>query len=398
MNRALAGILFAAVACGPTGPAERYSFVARLGNDTVSVESITRRGDKLSVDGVDRFPRVRTRHTEITLDQNGGIHHLVMDVATPSDSAKRQKLHVVADVTKDSVIMVKTDGTGAMRWAFAHGGAIVMAHVPQMYSLYELYFQAAMKKMAVAPQPGDTVQMRQFYTDRQFDRFPLHHATVRKVSATHAQIYHDWLSGIGDATLDSSFHMTAYSGAGTTYKVEVERLSTPPDVAPISAAFTARETQQGKVTDMSPRDTVRATIGGASFLVDYSRPLQRGRKLIGGVIPFGYIWRTGANAATQFSTSAPITFAGMQLPAGTYTLWTIPKPDGATLIVNKQTGQWGTSYDARQDLGRAALQVDSVAAPAEKFTIAIDSTDKSRGTMSFSWGTFRWTAPIEVKR
>jgi len=317
-----------------------------------------------------------------------------MDIETPSDSGKRRKEHVVADVTKDSVIMTKRDETGALRWAFATGGATVMAHVPMMYSLYELYFASAMRKMAAAPVPGDTVRMRQFYIDREFDRFPLHRAVVHKVSATKAQIYHDWLSGVGDATLDSSFHLLSYSGAGTTYKVDVTRLSTPPDIAPIAAAFSDREAKQGTVNAMSVRDIAHGSIGGATFTVDYSRPLQRGRKLIGDVIPLGYIWRTGANAATQFSTSVPITLAGMAVPAGKYTLWTIPKPDGgATLIVNKQTGQWGTDYDARQDLARAPIKADSIA-PMEKFTIAIDSTDKSHGAMTFSWGSFRWTAPI----
>src|SRR5690242_14124018 len=88
-------------------PAERYGFVARLGTDTVSLESVTRSGNSLTVDGVDRFPRVRQRHTEITLAPDGGIKHLVMDVTTPSEPEKQRTRHIVADVTKDSVLMTK---------------------------------------------------------------------------------------------------------------------------------------------------------------------------------------------------------------------------------------------------------------------------------------------------
>ena len=72
------------------------------------------------------------------------------------------------------------------------------------------------------------------------------------------------------------------------------------------------------------------------------------------------MWRTGANAATQFTTSAPITLAGMAVPAGTYTLWTVPRVKGAELIVNKQSGQWGTEYNSAHDLGMAHLQTETL--------------------------------------
>ena len=96
----------------------------------------------------------------------------------------------------------------------------------------------------------------------------------------------------------------------------------------IGAQFAALETKKGGVTQLSVRDTARATIGGATFTIDYGRPLARGRELLGDVIPYDHVWRTGANAATQFTTSAPITLAGIAVPAGTYTLWTVPRTNG----------------------------------------------------------------------
>jgi hypothetical protein len=115
------------------------------------------------------------------------------------------------------------------------------------------------------------------------------------------------------------------------------------------------------------------------------------------VISYDRVWRTGANAATQFTTSAPITLAGLSLPAGTYTLWTAPHVGSVDLIVNKQTGQWGTEYRRDQDLGKARMQSDSVATPVEKFTISIAPRDGRHGTLAIAWGTFRWSAPIEVE-
>src|SRR5262249_15996051 len=158
----------------------------------------------------------------------------------------------------------------------------------------------------------------QFYIDREFDRFPLGHATVTPLEGGKADITHDWLSGTGEAMMDSADHMLSYSGVGTTYKVQVKRLAVPPDVTGIPDRFEAKETKSGNVTSLSVRDTVHAQIGNAMFTVDYGRPLLRGRTLLGDVIPYDYVWRTGANAATQFSTSTPIKLAGMEVRAGTY--------------------------------------------------------------------------------
>src|SRR5262249_37783594 len=152
------------------------------------------------------------------------------------------------------------------------------------------------------------------------------------------EITHDWLSGTGEATVDSGYHMLAYSGARTTYKVEVNRLATPPDVKSIADRFETRENKAGIVKGLSVRDTMHAQIGNVMFTVDYSRPLLRGRKLLGDMLPYDRVWRTGANEATQFTTSAPIKLAGLQVPAGTYTLWTVPHTDEVDLIVNRQTG------------------------------------------------------------
>jgi hypothetical protein len=393
-----ASIALAVLACNRGAPVERYGFVARLGRDTVSLESVEHRGDTLTSDAVDRFPRVRRRHTRIELGPGGGIRRLVMDIHTPSEPPAQRELRVVAEVTADSVRVTKHDGTGTLTRAFGTRGGMAMAHVPQMYSLYELYFAAALRRAAAAHRAaGDTVQMRQFYVDREFDDFPLHHGVVRLLPGRRAEITHDWLSGTGEAAFDSGYRMLRYSGARTTYLVDVRRLAEPPDVRAVADRFEALETKGGGFRQLSVRDTVRARIGAATFTVDYGRPLARGRALLGNVIPYDRVWRTGANAATQLTTSAPITLAGLPLAAGTYTLWTIPHARGVELIVNRQTGQWGTRYDAAHDLGRAPMTAGTLTPPVEQFTISIDAADGRHGTLAMAWGPFRWTAPIEVR-
>src|SRR5215204_1366291 len=384
----------ALVACQTNAPTERYGFITRLGRDTISAESVTRRGNSVTSDEVDRFPRVRQRHTEIELAPDGGIRRLVMDIVTPSDSASQRRRRVTVNVTPDSVHIVKRDSAGTVRRDFATGGGIAMAHLPQMYSLYELYFAAALGKMA-RPAGGDTAHLRQFYIDREFDRFPLHTGLVWRLPDGKLKISHDWLSGIGEATVDSSRRLLSYSGAGTTYKVAVTRVSEPPDVGPIGEQFAALETKNG-FSQLSVRDTARATIGAATLAVDYGRPLVRGRELLGNLLPYDYVWRTGANAATQFTTSAPVTLAGIRVPPGTYTLWTVPRRNRADIVVNAQAGQWGTEYDGKRDVGMAPMAMDSLTTPVEKFTISITGSDARHGTLAMEWGLFRWNAPIVV--
>ncbi|MFL5551367.1 MAG: DUF2911 domain-containing protein, partial [Gemmatimonadaceae bacterium] len=350
------------------------------------------------VDGVDRFPRVRRRHTEIELGAGSTIRHLVMDIHSPSEPANQRERRVTADVTADSVHMVKTDGVGTLRYNFATLGEVAMAHVPQMYSLYELYFDAAFARAeALKRHLGDTVVLRQFYIDRELERFPLQHGVVLLLTNNRAEIRHDWLAGTGYATFDSTGRMLTYSGARTTYLVDVARLPSRPDIRAVADQWEALETAKGGVSQLSPRDTVRSKIGDVSITIDYSRPRARGRVLLGNVIPYDRRWRTGANAATQFTTSAAVNIAGFELDVpGTYTLWTIPHRNGVDLIVNRDAGQWGTQYHSLRDVGTGRMQTATLSPPVEQFTISITENDARHGTLILEWGTFRWTAPIQV--
>jgi hypothetical protein len=290
------------------------------------------------------------------------------------------------------------DSSGVRDTAFATGGAFAVPHVSMMYSVIELEIAAALRRAAATGlAPGDSVLFRQFYPDRDVGpSFTLHRGFVHPEGGGKVELRHDWLAGTGDVTVDSSGRMLTYSGMRSTYKVAVVRTTALPDVEAIGNRLAAAEQRTGP-SQLSVRDTARGTIGTATFSVDYGRPLLRGRTLLGDVISYDRVWRTGANAATQLTTSAPITLAGLSLPAGTYTLWTVPHVQGVDLIVNRQTGQWGTEYHRDRDLGTAPMKSDSVSPPVEKFTIAIEPGDARHGTLVMAWGPFRWTAPIVVQ-
>ena len=396
---ALLPLLFLACSSAITPP-ERYGFVTVLGNDTASVERVERSPTRLVTDGVDRWPFVRRRHTEFDLAADGRIRRMVMDVRTPNGRSPRERgRRVTADFSKDAVRISVRDSGGVRDTSFATGGAITVPHVSMMYSVIELEIAAALRQAAASGlAPGDSVLFRQFYPDRDVGpSFTLHRGYAHPRAGGKVELRHDWLAGTGDATVDSSGRMLTYSGKRSTYQVAVERTTTPPDIDAIGDRLAAAERRTGQ-QQVSVRDTARATIGAAMFAVDYGRPLARGRTLLGNVISYDRVWRTGANAATQFTASAPITLAGLALPAGTYTLWTVPHVRGGVdLIVNRQIGQWGTEYNRAQDLGRAPMKADSVNPGVEKFTISIEASDGRRGTLVMSWGTFRWRAPVVVQ-
>ena len=107
------------------------------------------------------------------------------------------------------------------------------------------------------------------------------------------------------------------------------------------------------------------------------------------------MWRTGANAATGFTTDADLTVNGTRIPKGSYTLWTLPTPEGATLIVNSQTGQWGTQYDESKDFARIKLSREQLTQPVEVFTIAVEPAERG-GVLSLVWDRTKYTAPVVV--
>ena len=136
---------------------------------------------------------------------------------------------------------------------------------------------------------------------------------------------------------------------------------------------------------------------GKSIHVAYSSPRAKGRKIYGGLVPFGEPWRTGANEATTFVNDADVTIGGKAIPAGSYTLFTVPAQDKWTLIISKKTGEWGIPYPEGQDLGRYDMSVSKTAAPVENFTISFHEM----GTgchMYLDWENTRATVEITEKK
>lgn len=142
----------------------------------------------------------------------------------------------------------------------------------------------------------------------------------------------------------------------------------------------------------SPHETVEYMIQGAKITLSYGRPFIKDRK-IEQVAPMGKPYRLGSDEATKLTTDKTLMIGSLMVPPGSYSLFAIPSDAGWKLAVNKQTGQNGTDYDEKQDLGRTDLKKTTVAKPQENFTITL--TDKP-GAINFDWGTTRLTADLMV--
>ena len=155
---------------------------------------------------------------------------------------------------------------------------------------------------------------------------------------------------------------------------------------------------------VSPHETVSATIAGAEIKIVYGRPYTKDpksgemRKIWGGLVPYGEVWRMGADEATILTTDHDLDLGGTKIPAGSYSLFLQPEESGAAkLIVNKQTGQWGTKHDASQDLASAEMKKTALATSVDQFTIKLEK-ESDGGMLRLQWEGSEYSAPIKAQK
>jgi hypothetical protein len=169
----------------------------------------------------------------------------------------------------------------------------------------------------------------------------------------------------------------------------------------LCAVATLASAQMKMAEDKSKRPSPPASAtcklsDGKSVKVDYSSPRMKGRKIFGGLVPYGEIWRTGANESTTFVTDANLMVGGKAVPAGSYTIFTVPKADQWWLVISKKTGEWGTDYPGeKEDLVRVPMKASTNGPPMENFTIAFDQAG-SKCTLRMEWETT--IASVEITK
>lgn len=156
---------------------------------------------------------------------------------------------------------------------------------------------------------------------------------------------------------------------------------------------------------LSPHETISAAIDGNRVIVVYGRPYTKNpktgevRKIWGTLVPYGEVWRLGADEATLLITQKAIVMGDTTVPGGVYTLYMQPEADGtAKLIVNKQVGQWGTQYDVNQDLARIDLKKDDLDKPVDQLTLGISKNEGGGGLLKISWENAQFSVPFTVQK
>lgn len=168
-----------------------------------------------------------------------------------------------------------------------------------------------------------------------------------------------------------------------------------------ASAFAQQTPQQRPPADKSQRPSppgaAEVTLNGKKITIDYSRPSMHGRKIMGELVPYGKVWRTGANEATTLTTEADLDIGGATVPAGKYTLYTLPSEGTWKLIINKQTGQWGTVYHEDQDLARVDMQKAPLSQAVEQFTISFEKPNDNSANLVIEWENTKLSVPVKVK-
>ncbi len=388
----LALVFFAAVPVAAQTATPAY-IITRLGTDTVALERFTRSSSKLEGDLLLKYPRVRTIHYVADLGAKGEIKSLTTSVRRPGTDPNAppviQSVTRFADTT--AVIEVQRNGkpdTSVSGKKSYHGGVAPMIGVePTSYGIYEQLLSSAklgrdtVSFALIAPGDGPTPSI-----------------ILRRRGADSVAFTSTFFPGWTEvARVDSRGNILGIDASATTIKTVAQRVSNL-DFDNIVKSWAATEVAKGgAMGQMSPPDTTKETIGGANVVVAYSRPLKRGRVIFGNIVPWNQVWRTGANAATVFSTDKDLTFGSTVVPAGKYTLWTVPTPTGAKLIFNSETVQWGTDYHADKDFVRVDLAGRQINPPVEQFVIGVAPRGQG-GVITFSWDDRQYSAPFTVKQ
>jgi cyanophycinase len=340
----LFALFTAAVPALAQATVDSAAFIVRLGTDTVAVERWVRTAHGLDAVAVTRSPRTVVRRYSVRMDADGGVTHVAV-----GDAAER---------------------------AIDPAGAIPIA--TGFYAPYAL-------AVAQAARRGDAAVVVPMLAGTN-----LIQADVRRTANGEYSLPNQFGAPLQVRTDAEHRLLSVDAGGGTT----VERVRWF-DIDAYAQEFSARDARNAGLGPLSPRDTARAEIAGAVIMVDYSRPSARGRTVMGGLVPYGAVWRTGANDATQLIIDRVVQFGDISLQPGAYSLFTIPGADDWQLIINRGTGVSGLAHDPALDVARVTMAVRTPAAHVEQFTIQIVPTGAG-GELRIQWGTAEAFVPFRV--
>lgn len=389
------------LACGgPEVTTEIY--IERLGVDTFAIESFSLGEDgRLEGTVVARSPETRVLRYGATLSDGRVATYEAEWLSPAEDPAEvleaRPELSVLIGFEGDSAV-VRADQDGAVREhkVWAPSGVIpIPGRIPPPVLAWA---PVSAWQLAVEHVLSSSESPRFLYLGVDPPRAGLRPVTRWGDDSVGIRVIDEFTV----ARLDAGGRIRAVSGRGTTVQVEIERVPEPLDLESLAVEYAARDARGEGLGHPSPHARVTGSIGDARIEVTYGRPSKRGRIIWGGLIPYGQVWRTGANQATHLRTDRDLTLGSVHLPAGTYTLWSLIEPSEAWLIVSRLTGVWGTQYDPEQDLSHVPMKREALGEPAERFTIDLHAIegppdrDTPDGELRLAWDRTRFSVSIRL--
>lgn len=375
--------IFLFSACEQTAPDQTSAgFVTLLGNDTLAVEQFERTESGILAKVVLRSPETTFSSYNLTLDETGGIQQMTRSNYSLENGFNGEGT-IVQTIERqgDSLyVEVQTDeGTETYNAPYQEG---ILPFIDMVHWPFEIAFTNA------AEAEADTVNQPMLTWDN------VSNFVIADIEEDSMTVRHPFRGVMGVDAADNGG--IAFLDAGlTTRKLKVHRTSDI-DINAIGQRFATTDQRGNPFGSLSGAVTSEFTLMDTDFRVDYGSPQKRGRELFGGIVPWGERWRTGANRATHFYTSNDLQIGDLSVPAGEYTLYTIPEPDGGTLIINKQTGQNGNSYDESQDLGRVPMEISTREEVTEAFTIMVEEDDDG-GVINLIWGDTVFSRDFEIQ-
>ncbi|HET9441311.1 MAG TPA: DUF2911 domain-containing protein [Longimicrobiales bacterium] len=379
----LFGLTVGAAGAQAQQPADSGSFFVRLGRDTIAIERYTRTKQQLVSEAVLRTPVTRHLKLAVTFKDDGSVSWWeVLNNPVAGSGDKTPVSRVLATVVGDSVqIELWSGGQQRPTRKLPILPGMLPLQMP-FYSTYETALQRARQT------PADTT------LSMVAGNAPLTYI-IRFPRPDSITLYHPQ-GGLNVARLDKGGRMLRFNGEASTFKIVATR-SRPVQLQPWLTRFAEADAKGRSIGLLSPTAKVENQIGGSNISIEYGRPSKRGRVIFGGIVPWDEVWRTGANAATRLTIANNDLMIGeTRVPVGKYTLWTVPSRNGWQLIINKQTGQWGTQYDSAQDLARIAVKTESIPVPEEVFTVALQPKGDNTGTLTLTWDRTRVVVPLRV--
>jgi len=416
MKKYKAGLIIASVcvflSCNNnTETSNNAGYVTLLGNDTLAVEKFEKTDNSVSAKVVLRSPRTSLKSYELSLTDNGGIEEMTItgfDLESGFDSEGVLERSYKRNGDSLEVSVLTNDGSyriiksgyeegilpfiDMVHWPFeiAFNNAMetksgyeegILPFIDMVHWPFEIAFNNAMETTA------DSIDQR-LLTGSRASTF-----IVAKIDSDSMTIRHP-SRGVMGVNVDKNGNIIELDASQTTRKLTVKRKNDI-EINSIAKRFAASDKQGNPFGSLSGAIEEEFTIGNTVVNVSYGSPQRRGRDLFGGIVPFGERWRTGANRATHFKTSSDLKIGSLDIPAGEYTLFTIPEKEGGVLIINKQTGQNGQTYDQERDLGRVPMTVSKKEDSTEGFTILVEE-EGSGGVLKLVWGNTVYSVKFDI--